>query len=39
MDYNCRKRKFIKEKGCKYKENHYTKQTAELSNMAALFRV
>lgn len=49
MYYNCRKRKFIKEKGCKYKElstielytkkELYTKQRAELSNMVALFRL
>lgn len=38
MHYNCKKRKFRRERGCKYKEKQNTEQAAEPSNMVAPFR-
>lgn len=39
MHCNCKKGKFIREKGSKYKEKQYTEKTAELSNTLAPFRL
>lgn len=39
MHCNCKKGKFVREKGCKYKEKQYTEKTAELSNTVAPFRL